>query len=152
MALAALRRVAGYLSKKRQLSKLTVRVPIEVANLLNNRKRKDLLTMAENSEIEIDVIGDANLIDAQIDFFEERRGYAGLRAKAPTRDYWEKSDGGSAHGHRGKGGEGMIKSKPDMPPPSIGPVPTLIEFDENEPEVVKEEKRDEKTTVFFEIR
>lgn len=146
LALAALRRVAGYLSKKRQLSKLTVRVPIEVANLLNNRKRKDLLTMAENFEIEIDVVGDAKLIDSQIDFFEERRGYAGLRAKAPTRDYWEKSEG-SSHG-RGKG-EGSIKSKSDMPPPSIGPAPTLIEYDENEVETVQEEKRDERPDAFL---
>jgi Rne/Rng family ribonuclease len=151
LALAALRRVAGYLSKKRQLSKLTVRVPIEVANLLNNRKRKDLLTMAENFEIEIDIIGDAKLIDSQIDFFEERRGYAGLRAKAPTRDYWEKPDAASSHGHRGKGGYSQgdhNKSKSDMPPPSIGPVPTLIEYDENELETVKEDRHEEKASVF----
>src|SRR5690606_39785762 len=107
---------------------------------------------AENFEIEIDVIGDAKLTDSQIDFFEERRGYAGLRAKAPTRDYWEKSDGSSSHGHRGKGsflqGEGHVKSKSDMPPPSIGPAPTLIEYDENEVETIKEDKREEKSTVF----
>lgn len=153
LALAALRRIAGYLSKKRQLSKLTVRVPVEVANLLNNRKRKDLLTMCENYEIEIDVIGDAKLLDSQIDFFEERRGYAGLRAKAPTRDYWEKSDSSSTHTHRGKTtfgvSEGQSKPKSDLPPPSIGPVPTLIEFDENEIET-KEEKPEDKTTSVYE--
>ncbi len=152
LALAALRRVAGYLSKKRQLSKLTVRVPIEVSNLLNNRKRKDLLTMSENFEVEIDVIGDAKLIDAHIDFLEERRGYAGLRAKAPTRDYWDKSDSSSSS--RGKGGyaqnDGMAKSKPDLPPPSIGPAPTLIEYDENEVEVEKmAEAPEEKAAAFF---
>lgn len=146
LALAALRRIAGYLAKKRQLSKLSVRVPIEVANLLNNRKRKDLLTMCENYEIEIDVIGDAKLLDSQIDFFEERRGYAGLRAKAPTRDYWEKSEGSSERSRGQKGGFGGhdIKPKTDLPPPSIGPVPTLIDFDENEVEVEKIEPREEK--------
>ena len=135
LALAALRRIAGYLSKKRQLSKLTVRIPIEVANLLNNRKRRDLISMCENFEIEIDVIGDTKLTDAQIEFFEERRGFAGLRAKSPTRDYWEKSETGAPLG-RGKAaynqGEAGLKHKSDLPPPSIGPVPTLIDFDEAE--------------------
>jgi ribonuclease E len=142
LALAALRRIAGYLAKKRQLSKLTVRMPVEVANLLNNRKRKDLLTMGESYEIEIDIVGDAKLMDSQIDFFEERRGFAGLRAKAPTRDYWEKSDTQSSPHGRGKSsyghGESGQKLKNDLPPPSIGPAPTLIDFDETE-EVAKED-------------
>lgn len=145
LALAALRKLAGYLSKKRQLSKITVRVPIDVANLLNNKKRKDLLTMSENFEVEIDIIGDGKLIDSQIDFFEERRGFAGLRAKSPARDYWEKSEGSSGYSHRSKSGynHGDIKAKPDLPQPSIGPAPSLIEFDEEEIEtkiMVSEEK------------
>ncbi len=133
LSLAALRRIAGYLAKKRvQLSKLTARVPVEVANLLNNKKRKDLLTMAEGYEIEIDIIGDIKLTDSQIEFFEERRGYAGLRAKAPTREYWDGQEPGS-HNRRSKGNFGPNdKNKPDLPPPSIGPVPTLIEIDEQE--------------------
>lgn len=150
LALTALRRIAGYLAKKRQLSKLCVRVPVEVANLLNNKKRKDLLTMSESYEIEIDVIGDAKLLDSQIDFFEERRGYAGLRAKSPSRDYWEKSDSGQSYSQRGKSpyaSDAATKPKADLPPPSIGPAPILIDFDETELETesapAKEERDDE---------
>jgi ribonuclease E len=146
LSLAALRRIAGYLAKKRvQLSKLTARVPIEVANLLNNKKRKDLLAMCESYEIEIDIIGDIKLLDAQIEFFEERRGYAGLRAKAPTREYWEGQEP-SPHGRRPKGNFGQndaaAKNKPDFPPPSIGPVPTLMEIDEQEAAATAEMERE----------
>lgn len=130
LALAALRRIAGYLSKKRQLSKLTVKVPFEVANFLNNRKRKDLLSMCESFEIELDILGDAKLVDSQIDFFEERRGYAGLRANNPNRDYWdgESTHRNKSHSHK----DGAYKSKADLPTPSIGPAPVLIDFDEKE--------------------
>lgn len=132
LSLAALRRIAGYLAKKRvQLSKLTVRVPVEVANLLSNKKRKDLLSMCESYEIEIDIIGDIKLTDSQIEFFEERRGYAGLRAKAPTREYWDGQEQGNNRRMKGSFGP-SDKNKPDLPPPSIGPVPTLIEIDEQE--------------------
>ncbi len=141
LSLAALRRIAGYLAKKRvQLSKLTARVPVEVANLLNNKKRKDLLAMCESYEIEIDIIGDIKLLDAQIEFFEERRGYAGLRAKAPTREYWDGQEQ-STHNRRPKN-DAAAKSKPDLPPPSIGPVPTLIEIDEQEAAATAEMERE----------
>jgi Rne/Rng family ribonuclease len=147
LALTALRRIAGYLAKKRQLSKLTVRVPVEVANLLNNRKRKDLLTMCENYEIDIDVIGDAKLLDSQIDFYEERRGYAGLRAKAPSREYWDKSD--SSGQNRNKPGfpsDGLQKAKAEIPPPSIGPAPILIDFEDEESIIEKDDKQVERVS------
>ncbi|HXW60296.1 MAG TPA: ribonuclease E/G, partial [Myxococcota bacterium] len=135
LSLSALRRIAAYLAKKRvQLSKLSVKVPVEVANLLNNRKRKDLLTLCDNYEVEIDILGDTKLNDAQIEFYEERRGYAGLRAKAPLRDYWEGSEGAVAPSRRGKQGfpEGYKKPKSELPIASIGPVPTLIDLDMTE--------------------
>ena len=48
LSLTALRKIAGYLSKKRvQLAKLKVRVPIDVANMLNNSKRKELITRTQ---------------------------------------------------------------------------------------------------------
>ena len=130
LSLAALRKIAGYLAKKRQLSKLIVRLPIEVANLLNNRKRKDLLTMCDNYEIDIDVVADEKLSDSQIEFFEERRGFAGLRAKSPARDYWEKSENQLMSHSRNKPTYADIKT--ELPPPSIGPAPVLIDIDENE--------------------
>jgi ribonuclease E len=130
LALAALRRIAGYLAKKRvPLARISVRVPIEVANLLNNKKRKDLVSLAENFETEIDIIGEIALVDAQIDFHEERRGYAGLKAKAPIRDYWEKTESSSQKRPMGaKNTESYHRS--ELPPPTIGPVPTLIEIPE----------------------
>lgn len=134
LSLAALRRIAAYLSKKRvQLSKLSVKVPVDVANLLNNRKRKDLLTLCDSYEVEIDILGDAKLNDAQIEFYEERRGYAGLRAKAPSRDYWD-TESPHTPARRGKQNfaEGYKKTKSDLPIASIGPVPTLIELDQPE--------------------
>lgn len=128
LSLAALRRIAAYLAKKRvQLSKLSVRVPVEVANLLNNRKRKDLMTLSESYEIEIDILGDIKLNDAQIEFYEERRGYAGLRAKAPSRDYWDSEN--QASGRRQKPNFLDKKAKTDPVLLSIGPVPTLLELD-----------------------
>lgn len=154
LALTALRRMAGYLSKKRQLSKLTIKVPLEVANILNNRKRKDLLAMCENYDIQIDIIGDNKLMDAQIDFYEERRGYAGLRAKSPSRDYWEKPDSSSS-GYRGKSSSGYGKNdgiaipKTDLPAPSIGPVPTLIDFDDSQQtseEIIGQEEQKEQVS------
>lgn len=129
LSLAALRRIAGYLAKKRvQLSKLSVKVPVEVANLLNNKKRKELLGLCENYEIEIDILGDIKLVDSQIEFFEERRGYAGLRAKAPTRDYWDNAETATT-ARRGKPGDSYKKAKSDLPLASIGPVPVLLEIE-----------------------
>jgi ribonuclease E len=145
LALATLRKIAGYLSKKRQLSKLIVRVPVEVANHLNNRKRKELLSMCESFEIEIDIIGDAKLIDSQIDFFEERRGYAGLKANNPTRDYWEAE---STHRNKSSHKDSAYKNRADLPTPSIGPAPMLIDFDEKE-ETEKPEKILEKAPSHF---
>jgi hypothetical protein len=123
-----------------QLSKLSVKMPIEVANLLNNRKRKDLITLCDNYEVEIDIIGDVKLTDEQIEFFEERRGYAGLRAKTPSLDYWDNNEAPSAPARRSKPGfnlgEGYKKSKSELPLASIGPVPTLIEIDTSEESAV----------------
>lgn len=149
LALAALRKTASYLSKKRvPLARLTVKVPVEVANILNNRKRKEILTLCENFELEIDVIGDVKLNESQIEFFEERRGYAGLRAKTPSRDYWNKQDASSnqnaSHDSRYRGAENQ-KNRANLVAPSIGPAPTFIEYDENE--VQKEQEQPTKAVV-----
>lgn len=131
LALTALRRIAGYLAKKRvPLSRLTTRLPVEVANIVNNKKRKDLISMSESYEIEIDIVSDVKLSDAQIEFFEERRGYAGLKAKALNRDYWDNNEQTSPR--RGGSIESLSKLSKDLPPPSIGPVPTWIEDMEKE--------------------
>jgi hypothetical protein len=93
--------------------------------------------LCDNYEVEIDIIGDIKLSDEQIEFFEERRGYAGLRAKTPSRDYWEHGESTSSppsrHSKQGYGmNEGFKKPKSDLPLASIGPVPTLIDIDLSE--------------------
>lgn len=129
LALTALRRIAGYLSRKRLLSKLIVSVPTEVANMLNNQKRKDIVSLCENHEIEIYILGDDKLDDAQIEFSEERRGYAGLNAKSPNRSYWDKS---SNNRNRKNNKDTVISTDATLPTPSIGPAPVLINFDDVE--------------------
>jgi ribonuclease E len=158
LALAALRKAASYLSKKRvPLARLTMKVPVEVANILNNRKRKEILGLCDNFELEIDVIGDLKLNDGQVDFFEERRGYAGLRAKSPSRDYWNKQDGQANQDARFRPSDPSAKSRGSFVAPSIGPAPTFIEFDEAElieeivvpPKVVQDHFEDPLTEALF---
>ncbi len=70
------------------------------------------------------------MFDAAISFEEERRGQAGLDAAAHNREIWE--EGVSGHRKRkGTSQEKWPEPKPNLPPPSIGPVPTLIEYDES---------------------
>ncbi len=137
LSISAFRKVASFLSKKRvQLSKLTIKMPLDVANLLNNSKRKELLSLAESYEIEIDILGDAKLYEDQIEFVEERRGFLGLRAKAPVRDYWSKQDNGASRStvQKSSVSKDEALSSKNLPTLSIGPAPSLIEIDEMEEE------------------
>ena len=119
LSLTALRKMHTYLARKRApLTSLTVKVPVEVANLLNNRKRKELLNLSEGYETNIDVIGDIKLSDSQIEFYEERRGFAGLKAKSTNNNYTSSDS---------------IK-RIEQPAPSIGPAPSIIEEDFNDNE------------------
>ncbi len=122
LAVIALRQIYSYVSKKKQqLTALTVRVPLEVSNILNNQKRRELLDLAESHQIQLSVFGDLSLRDDQVKFQEERRGQAGLEISPPTPKTGYK--GGRTHVQQG------------LPPPHIGPAPTLIDFDENGPEM-----------------
>lgn len=123
LAILALRNIYSYLSKKRyNLSTLTVKLPVEVANQLNNQKRRELLDLSEQHQLLLQIFGDAKLHDDQIDFFEERRGQAGLDAAAPAP----------------KNNPKQVRPLLNLPPPSIGPAPTLIDFDETLPEPEEE--------------
>ncbi|MEI6790154.1 MAG: Rne/Rng family ribonuclease, partial [Myxococcaceae bacterium] len=123
LAILALRNIYSYLSKKRyNLSTLTVKLPVEVANQLNNQKRRELLDLSEQHQLLLQIFGDAKLHDDQIDFLEERRGQAGLDAAAPAP----------------KNNPKQVRPLLNLPPPSIGPAPTLIDFDETLPEPEEE--------------
>ncbi len=119
LAILALRNIYGHLAKRRNyLSSLTVKLPVDVANQLNNQKRRELLDLSEQHQLQLQILGDARLHEAQVDFLEERRGQAGLDAAAPA----PKNIPKQTHHH--------LK----LPPPNIGPAPTLIDFDETLPE------------------
>lgn len=150
LCISAFRKIASFLSKKRvQLSKLTVKLPVDVANLLNNNKRKELLGLSDSYEIEIDIIGDAKLFEDQIEFFEERRGFLGLRAKTPVRDFWNKQDSGRPHQQKLANGRDEASSIKNFPSPSIGPAPSLIEIDEMEEEIQKPPFEPEENSIHF---
>ncbi len=146
LAILALRNISGYLAKKRRLlSTLNVKLPVDVANFLNNQKRRELVELTDAHETNISIIGDGGFSGATIEFEEEKRGQAGLDAAAHNKDY--KSEILSGRTHYSKNNKQPEKwntqPKKPTPPPSIGPAPTLIDFDES-PEatmvVTKEEK------------
>ena len=121
LSILALRNIYSYLSKRHyNLSSLIVKLPVEVANLLNNQKRRELLELSDNHQLQLQILGDSKLHDSKIEFSEERRGQAGLDAAVTV----PKNNSKQARLHL------------NLPPPSIGPAPTLIDFDEtlSEPE------------------
>ncbi|MBH1988956.1 MAG: Rne/Rng family ribonuclease [Myxococcaceae bacterium] len=115
LAILALRNIYGHLSKRHHhLSLLTVKMPVDVANQLNNSKRRELVDIGERYQVQLHILGDARLMGDELDFLEERRGQAGLDAASTQPKVSQKP-------HR---------NALRMPPPSIGPAPTLIDFDE----------------------
>lgn len=121
LSIAALRRISGHLSKRRSnLSKLSIFLPVEVATALNNQKRKDLLQLSEAHHLDIDIVGDPMLSNTEIDIKEEKRGQAGLDAASRKNT------------SRQKGRKSKNHDKPAVatPPPSIGPIPSLISAEE----------------------
>lgn len=134
LAIMALRRISGHLSKKgRQLSSLSVKLPPDVANFLNNHKRRELVELSDANEANIYILGDSRLSNAQIEFEEERRGQAGLDAAAQNKDFKSEIMNGGRVSHNNRG---AVRPSVSLPPPSIGPAPTLIEFDETEDSVM----------------
>ena len=63
LAVSALRQLGAKTSKTASyLSKLVMHLPVEVANILNNTKRRELLELCETHQMVIDVVGDARLL------------------------------------------------------------------------------------------
>ncbi len=132
LAVLALRRISGHLAKKRvPLAFLTVRLPVEVANRLNNQKRRDLLELGDAHQLELYVLGDNKLADSAIEFEEERRGQAGLHAASSHgKEFRSENKGRYSHQTSNNQQPQDKWTQPSQKPApllSIGPVPTLIE-------------------------
>ena len=130
LAVRALRELSNKVSKNAvHLARMTVRLPVDVANLLTNTKRRELLELGEEHQLLIDVVADARLQGSEIRYEEERRGKAGLDAAQSVRDPRLERGRGGRSGRRGGGRQNESAAPnfgPTVSPPSIGPVPTFL--------------------------
>jgi len=129
LAVKALRELMNKVTKEgAQLSRLTMRLPVEVANILANTKRRELLEIGDEHQLVIDIVGDARLQTAEFKYDVEKRGKAGLDAAHGIRDPRLNDRRGGRN--RGRGRRDEVASNfggPTVPPPSIGPVPTFLD-------------------------
>ncbi len=113
LSILALRNISGYLSKiKMRLATLIIKLPLEVANIINNKKRREIIKLCDFYKLELEILGDNYLTNNNIEFKNIKRGQAGL--EAAQKDY-NISQLDKIH-----------RIKKDLPTPSIGPVPTFI--------------------------
>jgi ribonuclease E len=141
LAVKALRELMNKVTKEgAQLSRLTMRLPVEVANILANSKRRELLDLGDEHQLAIDVVGDARLQNAEFKYDVEKRGKAGLDAAHGIRDPRLNDRRGGRHRGRGRRDD-MAPSfgGPTTPPPSIGPVPTFLD---DEAAIIEADARD----------
>jgi ribonuclease E len=125
-ALGALRQLHSHVARKRNLAKVTARLPVDVANVLNNSKRRELLYLSEDHDIDVLIVGDAKLSGGEVRIDDERRGRAGLDAAHAVTDPRLAGDKRRGRRRRNKRDE-PITPKKSEPPPSIGPVPNFLE-------------------------
>ncbi|MBI1944059.1 MAG: Rne/Rng family ribonuclease, partial [Deltaproteobacteria bacterium] len=131
LAVSALRQLSNRVSKSaHQLARLTVRVPVDVANIINTMKRRDLLDMSEEHQCLVDVQADVRLQNDEIRYDEERRGRAGLDAAQQIRDP-RLVDGERGRRRRRRDESSSAFAGQTLgPPPSIGPVPKFLADEE----------------------
>jgi ribonuclease E len=129
LAVLALRNINAHLSRKRQaLASLSVRLPIDVANALNNQKRRELIALSDSYHLNILIFGDGRFHDVDMEFDEEKRGQAGLDAAAHSKEHLSEVFGGGRQARQISPKESWnLPTRKDLPPPNIGPIPTLIE-------------------------
>jgi ribonuclease E len=127
LAVRAIRDLSNRVARSaNQLARLVIRLPVDVANILQNTKRRELLDLGDEHQMLIDVVADARLVGNEIKYDEERRGKAGLDAAQGVRDP-RLSDRGRRNGRRGRRDEMPLGfGGPTVPPPSIGPVPLFL--------------------------
>lgn len=155
LAVMALRTIQGRLARTRKrLARLSAKVPLDVANVLNNQKRSELMTLSETHQLQVDIIAEPRLSGGEIKFDEETRGRAGLDAAHGIKD--PRLDG-DKRGRRGRRKDPMPTKT--VPPPSIGAVPEWLLDEEKilrgdpapgmESEVVQENYDDPLTDILF---
>ncbi len=132
LALSALRQLSNRVSKTAQhLARLTVRVPVDVANIINTTKRRELLEMSEEHQCVVDVQADVRLQASEIRYDEERRGRAGLDAAQAVRDpRLAEGERGRRRGRHRRDDNTSAFAGQTIPPPSIGPLPQFLAEDE----------------------
>jgi ribonuclease E len=130
LAVKALRELSNKVSKEGQhLSRISMKLPVEVANILANTKRRELMELGDEHQLFIEVTGDARLQGAEFKWDTERRGKAGLDAAGQGLRDPRLGDRGRGRG-RGRGRRDEAPTGfggPTLPPPSIGPVPTFLD-------------------------
>ena len=143
LAVRALREVSNKVAKGGlNMARLCVRLPVEVANILANTKRRELLELGDEHQVLIDIVADQRLEGSEIRYDEERRGKAGLDAASGYRDPRLNNDRGRGrNGRRGRRDEPQNHGfgGPTLPPPSIGPVPTFLH---DETAIIEADARD----------
>lgn len=148
LAVSALRQIHSRLARHAErLAKLTVRLPVPVANVLNNTKRRELLDLGEAHQVAVEIIADERASGSDLRFDEERRGRAGLEAAHAVKDRRLTEDAQRRRGRRGRKRHEEVApaAMQATPPPSIGPVPTFLDDEEvlltrePEPEAAPEE-------------
>ncbi len=129
LAVRALRELSNKVARGgANIARLCVRLPVEVANILTNTKRRELLELGDEHQVLIDIVADARLEASEIRYDEERRGKAGLDAAQSFRDPRLNDRSRGRNGRRGRRDEPQAHGfgGPTLPPPSIGPVPTFL--------------------------
>ena len=131
LAVSALRQLSNRMSKTaHQLARLTVRVPVDVANIINTMKRRDLLDMSEEHQCLVDVQADVRLQGDELRYDEERRGRAGLDAAQQIRDPRLVDGERGRRRRRRDEGASAFAGQTLGPPPSIGTVPRFLADEE----------------------
>ncbi|MEM7402916.1 MAG: Rne/Rng family ribonuclease [Myxococcota bacterium] len=133
LAFSALRRISGYLARKRvPLAKLTVSLPAAVATVLNNHKRRELVRLCDAHDLDLYVLGGVHLQEEEMEFKEERRGQAGLSAAKQAQAPWRNPSSPSrSKAHYARGKKRAHKPPAGSVPTAmldLGPAPTLLEI------------------------
>lgn len=147
LAVKALRKLAARLAKNtRPISKTTVSLPVDVANILNNKKRRDLIELSDEHQMEIEIVGDIRMTGSENKYEDEKRGRAGIKA-VNSKDPRLEADsrrGRGRNNRRGRRPSDDLQGHKSVPPPSIGPVPRILTEDELPPEYSAEKSREAK--------
>lgn len=118
LTILAFRNICAFLiklKKKPNLSGLIIKLPVEVADQLNNQKRKELLELAEHYKIQLQVSGDSFFRDTQVQFTEQKI----IQHSGAVSLSIVKSKFRSINNNR------FRKLKVNNAPPQIGPAPMI---------------------------